>query len=190
MIQASDLLGPITESGLVDQSAIIKALKKQMGGSAIGLYGAELQCVNGIFDEVLVNDTYEPINGGNDEEIAEKTKRFDKNGQFDGTDTTLSILQYSQANGEDAVLLVLLAPPKGAGHIVITGNRESTRAGNFSKIVEDNRVLYKALVRKRYFDHGAANINWKCSRDHPRRSSNPPTTVLGAGLSSKMPISF
>ena len=180
MISTSDLLGPVTESGLIDQSAIIKAIQKQMSGSAIGLYGSDSHYVNGIFEKVLVNDSFEPLVGG-DEEAEEKIeKRFDKKAQLDGTDTTLSILLLHHTN---EVLLALLAPPKGASRLVI--------AGCISNILQDNRVLYKARVYKdgsEIIRNGAAKIKWKCRKE--TLNSKPPTAILGPGLSSKMPIAF
>ena len=183
MMSASDLLRA-TESGLVDQSAITKALKKQMNGSAIGLYGAEFQCLNGIFEEVPINDNYEPLVGGDVEPmlVAKKRKRFDKTGQVGDTDVAFSILHYHYNTPSESIFLAIVAPPKGASRLVT--------AEDLKKILQDNRVLYKAMVRKRQFErNGVANIKWK-SGGETAWDSVPPTTILGPALSSTMPISF
>ena len=179
MISASNLLGPVAESGLVDQSAIFHILQTQLKGNAIGIYGAAVLGVNGVYEEVSINRSFEPVADADGEQGRNFKIRFDKSGQLEGTNTTFSILCQ---RFHDGLFWTILAPPKGASCLVLSGD--------LRKIVDDNRILYSGSFRLSGENEletlrDGSEIKWKCI--DVQNKNLPPTMIFGSQLSTKLP---
>lgn len=132
MISPTDLVGPVRESGLVDQSQIMQTLQMQSRGGCIALCGAGIHGVNGIYEEVPhINLGFEAIEEGDPSRCSTR-KRFDKRGLLNGAEVTLSVISFKDDNYRQVWCVV--APPEGAGSMVLSGSAV--------KLFENNRCLY------------------------------------------------
>ena len=181
MISPPDLLGPVTESSLVDQAVILQTLQKQLKGSVIGIYGAPDLDVNGVYEEVRINESFEPVaiaNRGQDYK-----KRFDKRVQQDGNDPF--VYSITCECFPHCLYWMIAEPPKGASCILASADWE--------KIMDDNVILYTGRFDLNDGDHpetlqDGSEITWKC-RDVQNKKLLP-TMILGCQLSTKMPTAL
>ena len=171
MISPTDLVGPVSESGLVDPSRILQALQLQSKGGFIALCGAGIPGVNGIYEEVAhVNQDFEAVEEGDPSRCSTR-KRFDKRGLLNETEMTFSVLSFDAINGRRA--WVVMAPPEGAGSIL---------AGEGVKLYQNNRCLYQSTT-------GMTNDGMKfCvpggAADGISEGTRPPQMLSGKTLSS------
>ena len=180
MISPPDLLGPVSESGLVDQPIILQTLQKQWKGNVIGIYGAANQDVNGVYEEVPINDSFEPV-ADTDQGQGYK-KRFDKRVQQDGNEPFMYTIICEWLS--DCLYWMIVEPPKGASCILTSADLQ--------KIIDDNVILYTGTFDLDEEDdpetlRDGSEITWECMEDSETRR---PTMIFGQQLSSKLPTNF
>ena len=181
MISPTDLLGPVSESELVDQPVILQTLQKQLKGNVIGIYGAGDPEVNGVYEEVPINDSFEPV-ADTDQGQGYK-KRFDKRVPQDGNDPPFMysiICEWLP----DCLYWMIAEPPKGASCILTSADLQ--------KIMDDNFILYTGTFDLNEDDdpvtlRDGSEITWECMEGSETRR---PTMIFGQQLSSKLPTDF
>ena len=178
LILPSDLLGPVSNSGLVAQDKIMQALQSQCRGGIVGIYGCGIDGtsiadrVNGIYEEVHMNANYEVVSADDPTCISDK-RRFDKITD----DIKLTIFTYTDDYRQH---FWLVAPPVGAGNVVLTGD--------FKKIPEENKLLYTGHRRILTEKNDGSDVKWSLSTgsiesaDVMRLSKVLPRLVIGPWL--------
>ena len=135
MISPTDLVGPVSESGLVDPSRILQTLQVQSKGGFIALCGAGIPGGNGIYEEVAhINQGFEAVEEGDPSRYSTR-KRFDKRGLLNETEVTFSVLSFEAISGRR--VWAVMAPPEGAGSIL---------ASEGVKLYQNNRCLYQSTT--------------------------------------------
>ena len=170
MISPTDLVGPVRESGLIDESQIIQTLQVQSKGGFIGLCGAGIPGVNGIYEEIPhINEDFVAVDEG-DQSRCPDIKRFDKRGLLNGTEVTFSVLSFRDEN--DRQVWSILAPPEGAGSILVGGD---------GKVIQNNRGLYQSATRMK-----SDGMKFRVPDDSDKISqgTRAPRMISGYALSS------
>ena len=151
MIHPDGLIGSVSDSGLAVQGKIMQALQRQCHGGRLGIYGCGLSDgtsiayrVNGVYEETAVNATFESVAADNPMRVWDK-KRFDKSTD----DIKLTIFSYIEDRGQH---FWLVAPPAGAGNVVLTGD--------FKRIPEENKLLYAGHRFIRIAKADGSDVKW------------------------------
>ena len=205
MMQPSDLLGPVSDSGLVAQDKIIQALQIQSHRGMLGIYGCFITYFgqgefNGVYDEIPVNGNFEVV-AKDDPTRVLCHRRFEKRGKPGTEELNLTIISFFKGTGAAALAAAatgadfqgagiqqyfwLLAPPVGAGNLVLTGNVKT--------IAEDNRLLYvgERLANKIAKPDGT-DVKWRASassNDVVKHTKKLPRLVIGPTLLSAPSVS-
>ena len=151
MISPKDLLGPVSDSGLIEHSKIIQALQSQSACGMVGIYGCLVDGldVNGIYEEISINAKFEPV-PADDPTRTSHARRFDKRRDPSSDEQNLTVLAFcrprpARGDFEPGVtkeqIFTLLAPPVGAASLVLTGNSQGIPQ-NFVKRCKENMSLY------------------------------------------------
>ena len=188
LISPKDLLGPVSESGLIDHSKINQALKSQSKYGVVGIFGCQVDGldVNGIYEEIPVNSRFEPVPEG-DLTRSLKVKRFDKKATPGSNETNISIISFCQdpprgSNPPPGVsklqVFRFLVPPSGAANLVLTG-------GGLEKLYEENRSLYLGIrPAKPNVGRPKFGVKWSFppDADFVQRTKRLPQMVIGPKL--------
>ena len=139
LIPPPQLIGPVMASGYVESEKIVEVLQKQANGGAVYISGAGIAGANGIYEQ---NHQY-PKNDGSEIEAV-----YEHRGNMNGMTVTFSLIASSFGHMQ---YWVLMAPPAGAGNVVIE---------DFAV----NRKLYYA-ERERSDSTAGDNIEWNSSSE-------------------------
>ena len=143
LIPPPQLIGPVMASGYVESQKIVEVLQKQADGGAVYISGAGIAGSNGIYEQ---NHQY-PKNDGSEIEAV-----YERRGTMDGMTVTFSLIASLIASSFGHMQYwVLMAPPAGAGNVVIE---------DFAV----NRKLYYA-ERERSDSTAGDNIEWNSSSE-------------------------
>ena len=189
IIQPTILLGPVSDSGLVNQDKIMQALQSQCRGGILGIHGCHVdgdgtsminRSVNGFYEEIPVNANFEMVPADDETRVSGK-RRFDK--ITDPANDEIKITIIFRVEGRS---FAILAPPAGAGSIVMTGD--------YNKIVENNRFLYTGLNPNRFTSYrgraaapAGLDVKWKTteySDDIVKQTKSYPQLVIGPTLTT------
>jgi hypothetical protein len=156
MISPKNLIGPVSESGLVDQAQIFKMLQKQANEKIVYLCGSGVDEINGIYVEQTINSRFEVVAEDDTERVTDtEMRRFDKRGQFKGENVVYTTLAYFNSFGDQ--IWIVVVPPKGASNLVLTSNVDL----DIKKICEDNTMFYRGSRQNEV----QANVVWEFPRD-------------------------
>ena len=186
MIHPDVLIGSVSDSGLVVQDKIMQALQSQCRGGILGIYGCQVEVdgtsminrsVNGFYEEIPVNANFEMVPADDQRRVSGK-RRFDKISDPANDEIKITIIFRVEGRGQ---LFEILAPPAGAGSIVMTGD--------FNKIFENNRFLYTGhrFTTGRTAAPTGSDVKWKStehSDDIVRQTKRYPQLVIGPTLTT------